>query len=150
MIRTKLTSIALVLFLAAPAMSAALANTTGDQTVAYPSIAADKYYRTELFFGRSIPGGGTVSDDEWHRFLADVVTPRFPDGFSIMDAAGQYREKDGTIDREHTEVLVFLYPVNKRTSSRRKIEEIRRAYVKQFKQESVLRLDHPAPVDVTF
>jgi len=122
----------------------------GDDIAAPRSIAADKYYRTELYFGRSIPNGGTVSDEEWRTFLAEVVTPRYPDGFTIMDATGQYREKNGTIDREHSEVLVFLYPVNKRTASRRKIEEIRRAYVKQFKQESVLRVDYPMPVKVTF
>src|SRR5437016_3726037 len=53
------------------------------------------FHRTELYFGRSIPGGGEVSAAEWQRFLADVVTPRFPNGFTIVDAAGQYREKKG-------------------------------------------------------
>jgi hypothetical protein len=150
MMRVKLTAIALALFLAGLAPSTAPANEPGYEIAAHQSVAADRYYRTELYFGRSIPGGGTVSDEEWQRFLADVVTPRFPDGFTIIDAAGQYREKDGTIDREHTEVLVFLYPVNKRTAGRRKIDEIRRAYVTRFNQESVLRLDFHTPVDITF
>lgn len=114
------------------------------------TLIASPFYRTELYFGRSIPGGGRVSDDEWEKFLADVVTPRFPDGFTIIKATGQYREKDGTIDKEQSEVLVFFYPVRTKTASRRKIEEIRRAYVKQFKQESVLRLDFPSTVDVKF
>lgn len=113
-------------------------------------VSADQFYRTELYFGRSIPGGGMVTDAEWEKFLAEVVTPRFPDGFTILKATGQYREKDGTIDKEPSEVLLFFYPPGKRTASRRKIEEIRRAYVKQFKQESVLRLDYPTAVKVTF
>src|SRR5262245_20410541 len=50
------------------------------------SAWSDAYYRTELYFGRSIPGGGQVSDNEWEKFLADVVTPRFPDGFTILNA----------------------------------------------------------------
>ena len=111
---------------------------------------SDAYYRTELYFGRSIPGGGQVSDNEWETFLADIVTPRFPDGFTIVRATGQYREQNGTIDKELSEVLVFFYPVKTRTASRRKIEEIRRAYKKQFKQESVLRLDFPAAIRVSF
>lgn len=111
---------------------------------------ADSYYRTELYFGRSIPGGGMVTEDEWDKFLAEVVTPRFPDGFTILKATGQYREANGTIDREPSEVLLFFYPARKRTASRRKIEEIRSAYVKKFRQESVLRFDYPSTVRVSF
>jgi len=111
---------------------------------------SDAYYRTELYFGRSIPGGGQVSDDEWKKFLAGVVTPRFPNGFTILKATGQYREKNGTVDKEPSEVLVFFYPMRSRTASRRKIEEIRRAYIKHFKQESVLRVDYQAAVRVSF
>lgn len=108
------------------------------------------FYRTELYFGRSIPGGGEVSDQDWEKFLADVVTPRFPDGFTVFKASGHYREQSGKIITEPSEVLVFLYSVSRRTSSRRKIEEIRRAYKTQFKQESVLRLDFRSPVKVLF
>lgn len=114
------------------------------------TLKADLYYRTELYFGRSIPGGGTVSDEEWAKFLAEVVTPRFPDGFTIVKATGQFRETNGTIDKEPTQILLFLYAAKTRTASRRKIEEIRRAYKRQFRQESVLRIDFPSRVNVLF
>lgn len=114
------------------------------------AVVPDAYYRTELYCGRSIPGGGAVSDAAWEKFLADVVTPRFPGGFTVLKATGQYRETNGTIVKEPTEVLLFFYLPSKRTSSRRKIEEIRRAYVKQFRQESVIRLDFPTPIRVSF
>ena len=91
-----------------------------------------------------------VSDAEWEKFLADVVTPRFPDGFTILDAAGQYRERNGRIDKEPSEILVFLYPAKRRIASGRKIDEICRAYKKQFRQESVLRLDFRSQVKVAF
>lgn len=112
--------------------------------------APEKYYRTELYFGRSIPGGGTVSDDDWDQFLAEVVTPRFPDGFTILNGLGQYREKSGKIITEPSEVLVFLYSKKTKTESRTKIEEIRTAYIKRFKQESVLRVDLRGSVLVSF
>lgn len=149
MIRAKIITLIFALFLAASTATAVPVATVDHEITTRP-VTGDKFYRTELYIGRSIPGGGMVSDQDWQRFLAEVVTPRFPDGFTIVDATGQYREQNGSIDKENTEILIFLYPVKKRTASRRKIEEIRRAYVKEFKQESVLRLDYPTAMSVKF
>lgn len=113
-------------------------------------VKAEKFLRTELYFGRSRPDGKLVSDDDWNRFLAEVVTPRFPGGFTILKATGQYREKSGKIITEPSTVLVFLFPRKARNESRTKIEEIRTAYKKQFNQESVLRMDLPKSVRVYF
>ena len=117
-----------------------------------PPIFAEsaKYYRTELFFGRSIPGGGMVSDEQWSQFLVEIVTPRFPDGFTILSGSGQYRDKSGKIISEPSKVLVFLYSRKALKESRVKIEEIRSAYVKKFNQESVLRVDFKSSVEVSF
>lgn len=115
---------------------------------AFVLVPGDKFYRTELYCGRSKPTGGMVSDEEWEKFLADEVTPRFPDGFTILKGTGQYREKSGKIISEPSNILVFLY--TDRKESRLRIEEIRAAYVKQFNQESVLRLDFRQKVEVSF
>lgn len=117
---------------------------------AVPAAKAEKFLRTELYFGRSKPDGTAVSEDEWNRFLAEVVTPRFPDGFTVLRATGQYREKGGKIIIEASEVLVFLYSRKTRTDSRLKLEEIRHAYLKHFDQESVMRVDVPKSVRVLF
>lgn len=115
------------------------------------AVYAAAYYRTELYFGRWKPDNkGMVSDEEWEDFLLHVVTPRFPGGFTVIDAMGQYMEENDEVIKEKAKILVFLYPVKARTVARRRIEEIRLAYVKQFKQESVLRLDYPRSVKVTF
>jgi hypothetical protein len=114
------------------------------------AVRTEKFYRTELYFGRSIPGGGIVSDQEWNSFLADIVTPRFPDGFTSLKAIGQYREKGGKIVTEPSEVLIFFYSGRNKNESRAKIEQIRAAYLKMFKQESVLRVDLPKSVRVSF
>lgn len=121
---------------------------SGAEFVFSATAAGDKYYRTELYCGRSKPDGGMVSDEEWDKFLADEVTPRFPDGFTILKATGQYREKSGKIISEPSNVLIFLY--TSKDESRLKIEEVRTAYVKQFNQESVLRLDFKQKVEVSF
>ena len=114
------------------------------------AVKAEKFYRTELYFGRSIHGGGTVSEQDWAAFLAEVVTPRFPSGFTILDAHGQYREDGGNIIREQSHVLIFLYTSRSKRESRAKIEEIRTAYIERFNQESVLRVDLPETVRVMF
>ena len=91
-----------------------------------------------------------VTDEEWERFLAEIVTPRFPDGFTILKGVGQYREKSGKIISEPSQILIFLYASKDKKESRAKIEEIRNEYVKKFKQESVLRVDLPSRVSVSF
>ncbi|MEP6849836.1 MAG: DUF3574 domain-containing protein [Acidobacteriota bacterium] len=114
------------------------------------AIVADKFYRTELYFGRSIKGGDVVSEEQWRQFLATEVTPRFPDGFTVLEGYGQYRDKSGKITSEPSTVIVFLYPAASKKNSRAKIDEIRAAYVKKFDQESVLRMDFRSPVEVVF
>jgi Protein of unknown function (DUF3574) len=47
-------------------------------------------------------------------------------------------------------LLILLYPVDTARSSGQKIEEIRRAYIGEFGQESVLRADEPLPECVSF
>ncbi|MBV9833354.1 MAG: DUF3574 domain-containing protein, partial [Alphaproteobacteria bacterium] len=47
--------------------------------------------QVDLYFGRNIPGGGEVSDAQWRQFLDEVVTPRFPDGLSVLDVYGQWK-----------------------------------------------------------
>src|SRR5215204_3225075 len=89
--------------------SSITAQRTGTAPAAPPAIRAEKFYRTELYMGMSIPGGSMVSDDAWEKFLSEVVTPLFPDGFSILGGRGQYREASGVIAKEPSHILVFLY-----------------------------------------
>ncbi len=107
------------------------------------------YLRTELFFGMDKPSGGQVTQEEWEKFIAEVVTPRFPEGFTVDDALGQYLDGK-TLVREKSKQLILIYPRRFKTSSNRKIEEIRRTYIKAFDQKSVLRVDLPTYVLVSF
>lgn len=113
-------------------------------------LVSKPFLRTELFFGTAKPDGSAVSETEWQKFLADEVTPRFPDGFTVVAGDGQFRNDKGEIVREKSFVLIVLYEAKTRKGSRRKIEEIRQAYVKAFQQQSVLRVDYPQIVQVSF
>ncbi len=143
-------SIRLFLLLATICFSSELSLPQAPAPARSAVVNAKKFLRTELYFGRSKPDGTIVSDEDWNKFLVEIVTPRFPNGFTVLKASGQYRDKSGKIIREPSEVLIFLYDRNSRISSRRKIEEIRSAYMKQFSQESVLRMDMPKSVSVYF
>ena len=111
---------------------------------------AERYRRTELYFGLGRKNGGAVSEAEWAAFLEEEVTPRFPDGLTAIAASGQFRGAAGIIVKEPSRVLILLYPKRERKKANAKIEEIRTAYLKRFEQESVLRLDFPASVKVSF
>lgn len=110
----------------------------------------EKFYRTELYFGMDIPGGGEVSEEDWNKFVDDEITSRFPDGFTVLQGYGQFKDSKGEIERENSRVVILFYPKKMRSEVSRKIEEIRAAYKKQFRQESVLRLDYIKSVEVSF
>jgi hypothetical protein len=112
--------------------------------------AAAKSYRTELYFGTDKPGGGKVSPQDWDKFLESEVTPRFPDGFTVLEGYGQYKGSDGKIVREASHILVIFYPKKQRVDVDRKVEELRDSYKKLFNQESVLRVDFLKSINVKF
>lgn len=113
-------------------------------------VRAESYYRTELYMGRSTPGGSMIGDEAWEKFLNEVVTPLFPDGFTVLAGRGQYREASGVIAKEPSHVLVFLYRKADRARARANIERIRGEYKRLFAQESVLRVDLTKSVLVSF
>lgn len=92
--------------------------------------------RETLYFGRSRPGG-EVSDAEWRSFVDDVVTPRFPDGFTVLQGRGQWRDGQGAIVSEPSTLLIVLHDGG--AESTRSIGEIADEYRRRFAQQSVLR-----------
>ncbi|MDE2696230.1 MAG: DUF3574 domain-containing protein [Chloroflexota bacterium] len=99
---------------------------------------SDRYAEYQLFFGRSTADGSEVSDEQWAAFLADTVTPRFPAGLTVLDAAGQWRGDSGTVQRERSKVLWILAAPGEETL--RLIDEISAEYERRFNQDSVLRI----------
>ncbi|MGN6393686.1 MAG: DUF3574 domain-containing protein [Gemmatimonadales bacterium] len=98
--------------------------------------------RDVVYFGRNRPDGGTVSDADWQAFLDQVVTPRFPAGFSVVEATGQWRGRSGVVEHERTEVLTVLHAGNE--TDRRAVAELAAEYKRRFHQEAVLRERTPA------
>ncbi|MFF7280093.1 DUF3574 domain-containing protein [Streptomyces griseorubiginosus] len=106
------------------------------------------YIETQLFFGTERPDGGpAVTDAQFMAFVDSEVTPEFPDGLTVQSGRGQWRDVSGAIEKERSYELILLYPVARAAASDPRIEEIRRAYEKEFGQEAVARVDERARVD---
>jgi hypothetical protein len=100
---------------------------------------AQTFARTELFFGRARPGG-VITPAQFQAFVAAEVTPRFPDGLTLLAGTGQFRDAGGTTRAEGANVLILLYPLHDEHADR-KIDAIRHHYRRRFEQQSVLRAD---------
>lgn len=122
--------------LAILAMQAAMAPALRADAPPCPA-GTDRFAEYRLFFGRSQGNVEVVTDAAWRAFLAEEVTPRFPDGLTVMDAAGQWRDASGTIVRERSKVLLILAEPG--ASGMQRTDEIAQAYRQAFNQESVLR-----------
>jgi hypothetical protein len=90
-----------------------------------------------VYFGTDKPSG-RVTPEEWAQFLGEIVTPRFPDGFSVWQASGQWRSASGTIVQEPSFVLSLVHPPG--VAVDRAIAELVATYKARFHQEAVLRV----------
>lgn len=113
-------------------------------TVSSCPAGTDEFTEYRLFFGRSSGGEEVVSDEAWADFLADTVTPRFPDGLTVVDGAGQWRGGDGVVQRERSKVLIILTSPGE--EAMRLTDEISEEYETRFNQQTVLRVVRAACV----
>ncbi len=97
----------------------------------------------DLYLGRNIGQALGVSDEDFRRFVDEEVTPRFPDGLTVFDAAGQWRGRDGLV-REPTKVLRLV--LAGRPGEAEKAQAVAEAYKARFNQEAVMTLRTPVCV----
>ncbi|WP_344533112.1 DUF3574 domain-containing protein [Streptomyces albiaxialis] len=138
----------LALSVSAPAAYAALDE--GAPAAQPPKTVAERgkpYIETRLYFGTADPDGGPpVTDRQFRAFIDKHVTPRFPEGLTIQDGRGQWKDKRGTIERERAYELTVMYPESEAPTHDGDIQRIRSAYKRLFNQEAVLRSDDTARV----
>ena len=98
----------------------------------------------DLYFGRNIGASLGVSDADWAKFIDDEITPRFPNGLSVSDVVGQWKGEDGVVVREPSKgVLIVL---SGEDGEYARLDAIRDAYRKRFRQESVMLVQRQACV----
>lgn len=104
-----------------------LACRNGDQTAVLDS----------LYLGTETPNG-IVTDSQWQEFLAQIVTPRFPQGLTTWSAEGQWRSATNENVKEKTHILHITHPNDDTTHQA--VLTIVNEYKVRFKQEAVLRI----------
>lgn len=130
----------------APASAAMAPTLSGDP--AHPG-QAQGWVDTHLYFGlgpADHPEQG-IAESRWRDFLDREVTPRFPEGLSVLDIYGQWLSKgQSTPERLRSKVLIIYYLDS--SKNREKVDAIRAAWKKLTGDQSVLRVTEPA--DVSF
>lgn len=127
------------------------------QSAVAPTLAGDRahpghttgWVDTKLYFGLgpADESGKGISASAWRAFLDKEVTPRFPDGLSVIDVYGQWQGRGETgPERIRTKLLVIDYANTQQ--NRDKIEAIRAAWKRLTGDQSVMRVTEPA--DVSF
>jgi hypothetical protein len=104
--------------------------------------------QTQLYFGQRSADGEGVSEQAWTRFLAEIVTPRFPDGLTILDAYGQ-SHASGNLQPDDvragaTKLLIIVHPNT--AEAQVAIGEIKAGYRQRFHEIGVFHVDFPARI----
>lgn len=111
--------------------------------------APENWARTEIFFGiapAEAEGLGlSAAEGTWKAFLDEEVTPRFPDGFTVLDGYGQWRaDEKSEIDRIRSRVLVIVHPAT--PAKRAGIDALCAAYKIRTGAKEVLTVETPISV----
>jgi hypothetical protein len=91
----------------------------------------------ELFFGRDHTGHTLVSDREWADFLDTVITPNFPDGLTVFDGYGQWRNPETWIIGHSPHVKIVLIAAKRSPDLPDRLNAVMEAYKTRFQQKSV-------------
>jgi hypothetical protein len=90
----------------------------------------------QLFFDRNIGTAPGVSEADFDAFLEREISPRFPQGASVIDTAGVRRGPGGAAVHELGKAVVIVLRGQGDDSER--VKAVRAAYKTRFSQDSVL------------
>lgn len=101
-----------------------------------PCPVGEEPLRTaQLFFGRNIAGQPGISETAFTSFVEEELTPRFPQGLTVLDGGRQWQGSENALIRQAAKVVVIVLP---RKGSDKLLDEVRERYKTRFQQESVL------------
>lgn len=96
----------------------------------------------QLFLSARPPA--KISDADIRRFVDAEVTPRFPEGVTVVDGGGQWKGDENRLIREAAKVVMIVLP--EKGDPAGKVEAVRAAYRAKFRQDSVVVMPPPACV----
>lgn len=105
--------------------------------------AGQSQMRTAQFFLGAKPPA-KLNDRDLRRFVDREVTPRFPDGVTVLEGGGQWKGSDNRLMREAAKMVLIVMPDSGDGHAR--VEAVRTAYRAQFKHDPVVVVPPPACV----
>ena len=87
---------------------------------------------------------GEVPEDAWRRFCDKHVSAAFPDGYTVLDAAGYWRSGSDATAKERAKVILVIA----REDAKEKVLSVARQYQKEFDQSAVLISSCKVEMDV--
>jgi hypothetical protein len=111
-----------------------------DPTPAPKTVAPTKVWiKSEIYFGRNLPDGRTVTEAEWKAFLDNQITPLFPKGLTVLEAYGQMEVGQHKIEKQATFVLLIVHPDDPAQEAR--LAELVKLYRETFGKVGIMRLN---------
>lgn len=99
----------------------------------------------DLMFGRNIGDHLGVGEQDWSDFVQAEITPRFPEGLSVLDVQGQWQDSDTKdVVREPSKDVRLVVPAGPEIDA--KVDAVVQAYKQRFQQQSVAVIIRPACV----
>jgi hypothetical protein len=90
----------------------------------------------ELYFGRAVEGAPEVSEEDWRGFLDDTLARAFPDGLTVLEAEGRWRNaRRDLATGERSKLVIVALP--DAPDALRRIEAVRQGYAARFRQKQV-------------
>ncbi|WP_309091883.1 DUF3574 domain-containing protein [Phenylobacterium sp.] len=109
----------------------------GCATLEAPSCpAGQEHLRTAQLFLGGQPGAPAVRDAELRTFVDQEITPRFPNGVTVLDGGGQWRGAENQLIRQAQKVVLIVLPA--RGDTQKRLQAVRTAYQTRFRQDSVV------------
>lgn len=107
--------------------------------------AGRSWIESTLYMGRGQANGGGVTDAQVQGFVDEVIVRAFPDGFTLFDARGHWRDSaSGRSVNETTLVLVVVHPPGAEADAA--VRAIAESYAERFDQSVVLGSSQPSCV----
>lgn len=108
---------------------------------------SNTWTRTELYYGAGRFPVDPAREARWESYVNEVVTPRFPEGLTILEGTGQWRVKEGqTPRRSRTRILILIHENTPQKSQQ--VDEIRTLWKELTGHQAVLRVSQPAEVSL--
>jgi hypothetical protein len=105
------------------------------RTTALPGIEVALPLVSRIYLGAAKPGGGWVGRDEFQAFLESIVTRAFPNGFTLLNAQGVWKDTDnGALVHETTRIIEAAHDYGDLET----VKTVAQAYKDLFEQQAVM------------